>query len=178
MALDAELDAARVYLGVALAVARATDRVVVSHRARDADADDDAQASCDVVVTIEHPDLWPNSPTTIKITRTRGADDDGAASALAASIARDAEAFERTEGYLVAVLGAARARAGDGTRGEAVRDLSRGGDARDARAVGDVLARVSRRVLLEVGARGGEGGERGDVSDVSRGRERGGRGAV
>ena len=111
MALDAELDAARVYLGVALAVARATDRVVVSHRARDADADDDAQASCDVVVTIEHPDLWPNSPTTIKITHTRGADDDGAASALAASIARDAEAFERTEGYLVAVLGAARARA-------------------------------------------------------------------
>ena len=111
MALDAELDAARVYLGVAPSVSRTTDRVVVAHRATSADDRDDADASCDVVVTIANPHLWPNSETTIMITHTRGADDDDAASALAAAIARDAEAFERTEGYLVAVLGAARARA-------------------------------------------------------------------
>jgi hypothetical protein len=110
MALDAELDAARVYLGVAPSVSRTTDRVVVAHRATSADDRDDADASCDVVVTIANPHLWPNSETTIMITHTRGADDDDAASALAAAIARDAEAFERTEGYLVAVLGAARAR--------------------------------------------------------------------
>ena len=110
MALDAELDAARVYLGVAPTTSRTTDRVVVAHRATSADDRDDADASCDVVVTIANPHLWPNSETTIMITHTRGADDDDAASALAAAIARDAEAFERTEGYLVAVLGAARAR--------------------------------------------------------------------
>ena len=52
MALDAELDAARVYLGVAPTTSRTTDRVVVAHRATSADDGSDADASCDVVVTI------------------------------------------------------------------------------------------------------------------------------
>jgi len=57
MALDAELDAARVYLGVAPTTSRTTDRVVVAHRATSADDRDDADASCDVVVTIANPHL-------------------------------------------------------------------------------------------------------------------------
>jgi len=40
-----------------------------------ADDADDADASCDVVVTIANPHLWPNSETMIMMTHTRGADD-------------------------------------------------------------------------------------------------------
>ena len=181
MALDAELDAARVYLGVAPSVSRTTDRVVVAHRATSADDRDDADASCDVVVTIANPHLWPNSETTIMITHTRGADDDDAASALAAAIARDAEAFERTEGYLVAVLGAARARARAMGRAARRCAICREAATRETRARLDACWHAFHGACFLKWAKGGGGGERGDasdVSDVSRGRERGGRGEV